>query len=116
MSEAPDVAEELLEPSQSELRRHILDMVWPVTAENVLHFLIGFVNTAMVGRLGAATILAVGLSGRVSQFVWTIFNAIGTGTTVLIARAVGTGDLLRVRRVAQQAMLLAVALLSLIHI
>jgi len=114
VSEAPDVAEELLEPSQSELRRHILDMVWPVTAENVLHFLIGFVNTAMVGRLGAATILAVGLSGRVSQFVWTIFNAIGTGTTVLIARAVGAGDLLRVRRVAQQAMLLAVALVGIV--
>lgn len=111
---APVVVEDVLEPSQQELRRNILDMVWPITAENVLQFLIGFVNTAMVGRLGAATILAVGLSGRISQFVWTIFNAIGTGTTVLIARAVGAGDRLRVRRVAQQGLLLAVALVGLV--
>lgn len=114
MSVAPDVATAVSEPSQRELRRNILNMVWPVAAENVLHFLIGFVNTAMVGRLGAATILAVGLSGRVSMFVWIIFNAIGTGTTVLIARAVGAGDPMRVRRVAQQGLLLAISLIGVV--
>jgi putative MATE family efflux protein len=114
MSVAPDAATAVSEPSQRELRRNILNMVWPVAAENVLHFLIGFVNTAMVGRLGAATILAVGLSGRVDMFVWIIFNAIGTGTTVLIARAVGAGDPRRVRRVAQQGLLLAITLIGVV--
>jgi putative MATE family efflux protein len=114
MSAAPDVATAVVEPSKRELRRNILNMVWPVAAENVLHFLIGFVNTAMVGRLGAATILAVGLSGRVGMFVWIIFNAIGTGTTVLIARAIGAGDAQRVRRVAQQGLLLAITLVGIV--
>ena len=91
---------QVAEPSQRELRRGILSMVWPVTVENVLQLLIGFVNTAMVGRLGAATILAVGPSGRVGMLVWIIFGAIGTGTTVLIARAIGAGDEEHVRRVA----------------
>lgn len=114
MSVAPDVATAAAEPSMREIRRNILNMVWPVAAENVLQFLMGFVNTAMVGRLGAATILAVGLSGRVGMFVWIIFNAIGTGTTVLIARAVGAGDPQRVRRVAQQGLLLAVSLIGVV--
>jgi putative MATE family efflux protein len=114
MSGGPSVATVATEPSMRELRRNILNMVWPVAAENVLHFLIGFVNTAMVGRLGAATILAVGLSGRVGMFVWIIFNAIGTGTTVLIARAIGAGDPQRVRRVAQQALLLAITVVGVV--
>ncbi|MEX0975440.1 MAG: MATE family efflux transporter [Bacillota bacterium] len=102
------------EPSQRELRRGIFAMIWPVATENVLLMLIGFVNTAMVGRLGAATILAVGLSGRVGMFVWIILGAVGTGATVLIARALGAGDQEQVRRIAQQALLVAMILMLLI--
>jgi putative MATE family efflux protein len=99
------------EPSQSELRRTIFAMVWPVSLENILQMLIGFVNTALVGRLGAATILAVGLSGRVSMFVWIILNMVGTGATVLIAQAVGAKDQERVRRIAQQGVLIALIMM-----
>lgn len=102
------------EPSQRELRRGIFAMIWPVATENVLQMLIGFVNTAMVGRLGAATILAVGLSGRVGMFVWIILGAVGTGATVLIARALGAGDQEQVRRIAQQALIVAMILMLLI--
>lgn len=111
---ASNASAAVAEPSQRELRRGILAMVWPVATENILQLLIGFVNTAMVGRLGAATILAVGLSGRVGMFVWIIFSAIGTGTTVLIARALGAGDPDRVRRIAQQALLVALALMGVV--
>ncbi|MGE5560592.1 MAG: MATE family efflux transporter [Chloroflexota bacterium] len=113
MTEAA-AATSLPEPSQRELRKTIFAMIWPVAMENVLQMLIGFVNTAMVGRLGAATILAVGLSGRVAMFVWIIFGAIGTGATVLVARALGAGDRAHVRRVAQQALLLALALMGVV--
>ena len=40
MSVAPDAATDVPELSKQELRRNIFNMVWPVTAENVLHFLI----------------------------------------------------------------------------
>ncbi len=102
------------ELSQTQIRSNILGMIWPVTAENVLQLLIGFINTGMVGRLGAATILAVGLSGRLAMFVWIIFGAIGTGTTVLTARALGAGDQDRTRRIAQQGLLLALALMGVV--
>jgi len=112
MSLGPHVATQAREPTESDIRRTILAMVWPVSMENVLQMLIGFVNTALVGRLGAATILAVGLSGRVGMFVWIILGAVGTGATVLIAQAVGAGERERVRRVSQQALLLATLLVA----
>ena len=59
----PTGVSQAAEPTQREIKQTIFGMVWPVATENVLQLLIGFVNTAMVGRLGAATILAVGLSG-----------------------------------------------------
>ena len=111
---APDTRAEMPEPSQQEIKRTIFSMVWPVATENVLQLLIGFVNTAMVGRLGAAAILAVGLAGRIGMFVWIIFGAIGTGTTVLTARAIGAGDHDRVREIAWQGLLTAAALMGLV--
>ncbi len=114
MGFSPDSEGVLPEPSQQEIKQTIFSMVWPVATENILQLLIGFVNTAMVGRLGAAPILAVGLSGRVSMFVWIIFGAIGTGATVLTAQAFGAGDHDRIRKVAKQAFLAVFALMGLI--
>ncbi len=114
MPSVPDSGAVAAEPPQQEIKRTIFSMVWPVATENVLQLLIGFINTAMVGRLGAASILAVGLAGRIGMFVWIIFGAVGTGATVLTARALGAGDQDRVRKVAQQGLLTAVALMGVI--
>lgn len=115
MPSVPDASTEMpIEPSQREIKQTIFSLVWPVTTENILQFLIGFVNTAMVGRLGAAAILAVGLAGRIGMFVWIIFSAIGTGTTVLTARALGAGDHDRVREIAHQGLIAAAALMGLV--
>ena len=69
------------EVSQAIIRRNIFRMVWPATTESVLQMLVGIVATAMVGRIGAEAVGAVGLSNRVTQIVWAIFAAIGTGAT-----------------------------------
>lgn len=91
--------------SQSQLRRNIFRMIWPVTIESILQMTVGFVSTAMVGRLGATVILAVGLSSRVTWVVWALISAIGTGATILVARAIGAGDESRLKKLAQQALL-----------
>lgn len=96
--------------SQSELRRNILRMVWPATIEAVLQMLVGIVATGMVGRIGAEAVAAVGLSSRITQIIWAIFSAIGTGTTVLIARAIGSRNLAAAQRTARQALLLGSSL------
>ncbi len=104
------LAAESTDVPQSEIRRRIFSMVWPATIENVLQMLVGMVATAMVGKIGAEATAAVGLSTRITQIVWCLFSAIGTGATVLIARAFGANDRQAAKRTAEQAMLLALGL------
>ena len=92
------------------IRKNIFGMVWPATIESVLQMLVGIMATAMVGHISAEAVGAVGLANRVAQIVWAVFSAIGTGATVLVARSIGAKDHEAAKRVAQQALALAVVL------
>ena len=93
------------EPTQSELRRSIFQMVWPATVESVLQMSVGLVNTGMVGHLSALAIGAVGLCSRATMVGWALFQGISTGATVLVAQAIGAGDRDRARVVAVQGLM-----------
>ena len=67
------------EPSTKEIRKTIVDLVWPVTLESVLQMGVGFVNTAMVGHLSAAAIGAVGLCSRTTMVAWAAKEASAAG-------------------------------------
>jgi putative MATE family efflux protein len=54
--------------------------------------LMGLVDTAVVGRLGAAQLGGLGLAVSVLAAVSWIFNFLVFGTTSTVARAVGAGD------------------------
>lgn len=107
---------EVLDVPQSEIRRRIFGMIWPATIENVLQMLVGIVATGMVGKIGAEAVAAVGLSTRITQIIWCLFAAIGTGATVLIARSFGANDREAARRTAEQAMVLAVGLVTVLTV
>lgn len=109
-------AADSIDVPQAEIRRRIFSMVWPATVENVLQMLVGIVATGMVGKISAEAVAAVGLSTRITQIVWGLFSAIGTGATVLIARAFGANNRPAAKRTAEQAMLLAVGLVAIMTI
>jgi len=94
--------------SQKELRKNILKMIWPATIEAVLQMMVGIFATAMVGRIGAVAIGAVGLGNRIARIVWTVFQAIGAGATVYVARSVGARDYDTARRIALQALIVGI--------
>lgn len=112
MEQNMTLAADSIDVPQSEIRKRILGMVWPATIENVLQMLVGIVATGMVGKISAEAVAAVGLSTRITQIIWGIFSAIGTGATVLIARSFGANDRQAAKRTAEQAMLLAIGLVS----
>lgn len=66
---------------------------------------IGIVDTAMVGRLGAQALAGVGLGAQLMQAATAIFGAVTTGTTALVARFVGAGDREQAASTARQSML-----------
>lgn len=66
---------------------------WPIILSNATIPLLGAVDTAVVGQLGAAApIGAVGLGAIILSSVYWIFGFLRMGTTGLAAQAHGAGD------------------------
>ncbi|MGI6357160.1 MAG: MATE family efflux transporter [Bacillota bacterium] len=98
---------ELARLSQDNLLRAVLLLAVPVIIEMALQSTVGIADVAMVGRLSPAAIAAVGLSNQVYMLALTVFAAVRTGTTVLVARMVGAGDLPGANKAARQSLLLS---------
>lgn len=101
MSLEPELAAKPLD-----LRARILRLAWPAIVENLLHTMVGIVDTAMVGRLGAAALAAVGLGNQINHLGLTVFSALATGSTALVARYIGAEQPERARDVARQSLVL----------
>lgn len=72
--------------------RRILALALPAVGTLVADPLMGLVDTAVVGRIGAAELGGLGLAvGILTALSW-IFNFLVFGTTSTVARAVGAGD------------------------
>lgn len=87
-------------PKPWELRKEIIKLAWPVVLELLLVSMLGVVNMAMVGHLGANAISAVGITAQPVLICFIFFQAFNVGGTALVARAVGQGDIEQARRVS----------------
>lgn len=98
----------LAQMSQDNLMKAVFILAWPVIIEMLLNSTVGIADTAMVGRLQNASvaIAAIGLSNQLVMFSTTLFAAIRTGATVLVARLAGAGDLEGAKKAAGQALLI----------
>lgn len=88
----------------------ILMLAWPVFIEQILVSLVGYVDTAMVGSLGANATAAVSISNSPNMLVNGTIMAIGIGFTAMISRSVGAEDLQRAKDLMRQALVVIVIL------
>jgi putative MATE family efflux protein len=99
--------------SATSIHRRILALAIPAVVTLAADPLLGLVDTAVVGRLGAPELGGLGLAVAVLTAVSWIFNFLVFGTTSTVARAVGAGDReaagRRVSHAAQVALALGVA-------
>jgi putative MATE family efflux protein len=97
----------------SRRHRRILALAVPAIGTLVADPLMGLVDTAVVGRLGAAQLGGLGLGVAVLTTVSWVFNFLVFGTTSTVAKAVGAGDLeaagRRVSHATQVALVLGLA-------
>jgi len=93
---------------QATIRRDVLRLALPAMGEQLLSMTVGIVDTFLVGHLGAAPLAAVGLANQWIFMAMTLFGAIATGATALIARFIGAKDPEQADEVLRQAMLLGV--------
>ncbi len=91
-------------------RSQIMALAWPAIGEMSLHMLAWIVDTAMVGRLGAGALSAVGLGGQVYFSIIFFLGAVAIGITALVARRKGAGNNKAAAHIAQQGLMLALVL------
>ena len=82
---------------------------WPAIMEQILATMVSYVDTAMVGVLGAGGTAAVSVNAASIWLINGILAGVGVGFSVQISHAVGAGDDNQVRQVLRQSVLGAFA-------
>ncbi|MGX7043036.1 MATE family efflux transporter [Leuconostoc holzapfelii] len=98
------------------LTQQIFNIAIPTTIENVLQTMVGFVDTLMVAQIGLVAVTGVNLANTVLNVYLAVFLGIGIGTSSLVARKFGAGDIAGAQAVGQQAILLSTGLSSVVGI
>lgn len=89
--------------SQKQKIKVILALAVPAMIENLLQTVVGFVDTLFVSRLGLVEVAAVGVTNAIIAVYLAVFMAMGIGTSSLIAKSVGAGDLEKAKAIARQS-------------
>lgn len=91
-------------------RRTLYRLALPVLAELYLGYCVGLYDTFLAGRFGDRVTHAVGFAAYVSWLVSMMFGIVSTGTTALVARFWGMGDVEAARRVLNRSVALALVM------
>ena len=84
--------------------KNIFTLAWPAVVQEALNVIVTYVDTAMVGSLGASASAAVGLTGSVGWLVSSIAIAFGIGVLAVCAQADGANNQQKVQKAGQQAL------------
>ena len=88
----------------------ILVLAVPAMIENILQTIVGFVDILFVAKLGLVEVTAVGIANAVLAIYMAIFMAVGVGSSSLIARSIGAGEVDKAKALAKQSTILAIIL------
>lgn len=99
----------------TKLKIDIFKLAIPSIVENVLQIMLSTVDTYFVATLGSLAISAVGLNTLISNLYLTFFIAIGTGVSILTARADGEQNITKVNDCIKNGLLMTL-LLSLLFL
>jgi putative MATE family efflux protein len=89
-------------------RRRVVAMAWPAVIEGILQTAIGVVDTFFVARVSDEALAGAGTALQLIFIAIVVMSAISVGASVLVAQAVGAGDLPASRSLARQSLMLAI--------
>ena len=95
--------------------RIIWALAWPAILEQVLQVMVNYVDSAMVGRLGAEATASISLNISTIWLVNGFMNSIAIGFAVLMAHAIGSRHIDRAEDVIRQT-ILTEAILGLVQL
>ncbi|MEG2644775.1 MAG: MATE family efflux transporter [Enterococcus sp.] len=88
----------------------LLQLAIPATIENLLQTAVGFVDALMVSKIGLIAVTAVGIANTILNVYLALFIALGVGASALIAQKIGGKRQAEATSIANQAVLLTVAI------
>ncbi|RKU28738.1 hypothetical protein C6497_08240 [Candidatus Poribacteria bacterium] len=94
--------------TEGSLFRHLIKLALPITFGYVLQDAFNVVDMIFVGKLGPASIAAVGMSGDLLRLIGVFSLGISTGSGILVAQYLGARNYAQAEHVAMQAILLAI--------
>ena len=106
MSQIKDIEENIQEESTEITHPETLSvwgLAWPPILGNILFSSVGIIAIKAVGTLGAEAVAAVGTGQRMVWVFQALVMAVMTGTTALVARAVGSKDMIEAAHVTRLA-------------
>jgi putative MATE family efflux protein len=91
--------------TQGSIFKNLVLLSWPMTVTQTVMSLGPTIDMIWVGKLGAAAVAGVGVSGIVVQLAQSVMMGFTTGMRALISRAIGAGDKQEANYIAQQAVI-----------
>jgi multidrug resistance protein, MATE family len=99
----------MLERARTSELRSLLRLAVPLSFAHVGQMAMGFVDVAVVGRLGAVPLAAVGLGNGIFFTLCVVGLGVMLGLDPLVAQAIGAREEVRARQLLWQGMWLALA-------
>ncbi len=88
--------------------REIINLAWPSITEQILEMFVGIASTIFMAWLGTAAVAGVGMVNMLMNFLQTVFAGLSIGTTVIIARVTGEGNIAEAKRTLIQSGYMAI--------
>ncbi len=92
---------------KASINKTILLLAWPTIIEQILLTCVNYIDTAMVGSLGAVATAAVSLNSSVILLVNGLLMALAVGYSVIVAKNIGSENYERSRMASNQGILIA---------
>ncbi len=88
----------------------IMALALPIVAEEILSTLLQYVDTAMVGRLGAEATASVNLTSTVNWLLGSLMSSFGIAIVAMISSSYGRKDREGIKRQSATGFILSMAL------
>ena len=90
--------------------KEIMHLAWPAIIQEAMAVVVVYADTAMVGKLGANSSAAVGLTSTFSWLITSVCLGFGVGVLAVAAKADGQNDAKKTSKAAAQAFYLTMVL------
>ncbi|MBI2851001.1 MAG: MATE family efflux transporter [Chloroflexi bacterium] len=94
--------------TRGSLLGNLWSLSWPMMVTQTITTLGPTIDMIWVGKLGAASMAGVGVSGMVVTLVSSVRTGLQTGTRAIISRSIGAGDKDAANHVANQSVVISI--------